>query len=86
MENYYATKLSGNIYWRNPITPHTKRKIVERREYLNGTIKYVDNSGRIINIYELNPYILIELNLEYLQIIRERYRLEKEKYLNMVEV
>jgi hypothetical protein len=72
MEKYNTTTLSGDVYWRNPITPHTQNKIVERREYLDGKLKYVDNSGRVVNINELNEYLLIELEKDYFKMINKK--------------
>lgn len=78
MDNYYTTTLSGNIYWRNPLTPHTPRSIVERREYLDGTVKYVDSSGRVISTHELNEELLRQLKIDYLETIEKMYRRRRE--------
>lgn len=53
-------------------TTHTQNKIVERREYLDGKLKYVDNSGRVVNINELNEYLLIELEKDYFKMINKK--------------
>jgi hypothetical protein len=79
MDNYYTTTLSGKVTWRNPITPHTIRNIVEYREYLDGTIKLVDSSGRVINVHELSQDKMREIKLDYLQSIETMYKRRRDK-------